>query len=48
MKYLKLFEEYYNEHGDEVEVEPLFIAETKGGRYKIEVYQSELDKKQDK
>lgn len=49
MKYLKLFEEiYFNEHGEEKEYEPLFVAQTKGGRYKIEVFQSELDKKRDK
>ena len=43
MKYLKLFEDFESRKYD-----ILFMAETKGGRYRIEVYQDEMDKKRDK
>lgn len=42
MKYLKLFEDFQSKP------EILFMAETKGGRYRIEVYQDEMDKKRNK
>lgn len=44
MKYLKLFEDYNSQDEEDI----LFMAETKGGRYRIEVYQSETDKKTNK